>query len=1826
MKKLLILIALLCISFTVFAQYLVEGFETDFVGTPGAPAGWTQTMNRPVIGTTGERDWLRNVWTGSAWQLASSGTNPTGAQSGTGVLWIDDYNFMATSTPFASRRMESPVVDLTGSTSPYIRFWYFNAQEPGIILNLRVMVSSNGGAAWHLLTPIVNGFTGTNNTWNQISIAIPAEYRTAGFRMGFEITNRYGTNNPFIDNVSVEEFTPAEIVSALTGDWNAAATWVGGVIPTTNNHVIISAGHTVTVTNAVSSTGILSRCQNLTINGILNHGAGTANLLHAFGNIVVNGTLNAFNLTSGRVVYCGGSFTVNSGATAVFNTGTTALATASTATTTGASGLIFLNNQPAFFTNNGTIAGGRINNIRHISHPRTAGSFVYNSPVTVPYTYSLGLGTINPNGILTLGNRFESGTQTVEVANGTLSGLPIWNNANVTSRLYVYYSPNWTPLTQTTLVTGNEIEDVGGVRTVTNTLTMSTHNNLQLAYPLTIGTSALGTLSLSRGILITSEANLLTFAEGNASTPGGITPSTLTPPTTHGSYVAGPVRRTYPTTGAISRVFPLGIGTAFNGATPNANVLKAVTLAAGAAASQSPTISIVSPATGTAIAPLGGVFAPIAYRVNLNGGPDFPTNATLMLSAMNYTFGNSNNMFGDQTQLRIAQATALTGPWTERTIATGTGAIVNNSVYTRTTATAAPGPIGPIATNGEYFAWGTTQTTNPVFVISPSADRDFGTIQIGTTATQIYTISNSGGSNLVISSIALQGVNTSQYTLIDANAYPLTIVPSGTATVSVRFNPVVIGGPWPIQLVATHNAAGSPSSVNITGAGVELRVNLPYTENFDGAPPLLTISPAGSWVRGTPAKTFINAAYSAPNVLVTRSLTAAYDINEDSSVTLQINTAPLLRAINVEFKHKFYTEANYDAMILEYSINNQATWIKWDPVLGTGTNWDTAASTYWYNNASTSGPVTPPKWSGTNSSTLYAGHVNGWLFTTTSIPYSIFGAAGNLALRWRFASDSSVQYDGFALDDIYVWQVPPTTIPPHPVTMVTPLNGATGVDPRTIVLDWAPAATGGAVETYDLYIGNEDDPYGSYYFPVAAPTSQFSPFADGAIVLGYNSRWYWTVQPVNTAGFPDISECATWYFNTRTQITSPATHNIGNAWPSAPKTGAIAVQNLGAVPLTFTATGSAQIVFPAGPFSIPANSTYNLSYTFNAPATMGPYTGFVTLTETSPSSSVVNVSVTATISTDVIIGSGTVNNMLPVYVYYGYTYSQTIYYPSELSWPAGYRIEKLYYYFNGNATSPNTQSFRIYMGHTSASTFATDTSWVPLSNLTMVYDANNIPQFTTGGYWMEFTLANPFIYNGVDNLVIAVDENFPGYDSSTSFFHGTNTTGNRSIRYYSDTTNPDPAAPPTGTLVAGIPNTKLFVAPIPVNPVFSITPASHNFGQLYTTSAPVTQNFTISNTGAGSLGITSISYAGAAAFTLVNVPALPLFLGTGQTAVFGVRFDPATEGTFSGTVSVTDNRNRPVHTVPISGSSLDISGGYRVANSFQTGAPSYPTYNWIDVSTTGIEITGLTDDSFTATPIPLGMTFPFFGTDMTDVFVSSNGFLSFGAGSSSLSNTAIPTTAIPNNMINFFWDDMNPASGAVTDDWIKYQTVDGNFVITFHKLPRYNGDVNGWLTAQVILFPSGKIKVQYADKGSTLLMNTFTAGIENSTGILGVQYQFDGTGFPIFGSAGEPLAVAYGQGSLSDAPVTVDPPVVTSIISIGANVQIAWNAVAGASGYKVYGSNNPYATMPWTLITTVPASQTQALVPATTAYKFYYVTAYTGTREGNPGPSRTIRN
>jgi len=82
-----------------------------------------------------------------------------------------------------------------------------------------------------------------------------------------------------------------------------------------------------------------------------------------------------------------------------------------------------------------------------------------------------------------------------------------------------------------------------------------------------------------------------------------------------------------------------------------------------------------------------------------------------------------------------------------------------------------------------------------------------------------------------------------------------------------------------------------------------------------------------------------------------------------------------------------------------------------------------------------------------------------------------------------------------------------------------------------------------------------------------------------------------------------------------------------------------------------------------------------------------------------------------------------------------------------------------------------------------------------------------------------------------------------------------------------------------------------------------------------------------------------------------------------------------------------------------------------------------------DISTDGAALATISGCDDCGETVALGFTFNFLGTDYTDVWVCSNGFIQFpgtgGPHSNIFTNTPIPTAVQPNGMIAPLWDDFN---------------------------------------------------------------------------------------------------------------------------------------------------------------------------------------------------------
>lgn len=155
--------------------------------------------------------------------------------------------------------------------------------------------------------------------------------------------------------------------------------------------------------------------------------------------------------------------------------------------------------------------------------------------------------------------------------------------------------------------------------------------------------------------------------------------------------------------------------------------------------------------------------------------------------------------------------------------------------------------------------------------------------------------------------------------------------------------------------------------------------------------------------------------------------------------------------------------------------------------------------------------------------------------------------------------------------------------------------------------------------------------------------------------------------------------------------------------------------------------------------------------------------------------------------------STTTTGNIPFPSNWGYTYSQQLYYQSEIN-ASGNITTVSFYYSSGTIT--NSDSVTIYLGHSTKTAFNSTTDWVPLASLTQVFKGNVTYPSSAG--WFTITLDIPFAYNNVDNLVVAFEEDRPGFGSLAQWRYSSSP-NYRSIYYRSDGTNPDPASPPTAS-------------------------------------------------------------------------------------------------------------------------------------------------------------------------------------------------------------------------------------------------------------------------------------------------------------------------------------------------------------------------------------------------------------------------------------------
>ncbi len=161
-------------------------------------------------------------------------------------------------------------------------------------------------------------------------------------------------------------------------------------------------------------------------------------------------------------------------------------------------------------------------------------------------------------------------------------------------------------------------------------------------------------------------------------------------------------------------------------------------------------------------------------------------------------------------------------------------------------------------------------------------------------------------------------------------------------------------------------------------------------------------------------------------------------------------------------------------------------------------------------------------------------------------------------------------------------------------------------------------------------------------------------------------------------------------------------------------------------------------------------------------------------------------------------------------------------------------------------------------------------------------------------------------------------------------------------------------------------------------------------------------------------------------------------------------------------------------------------------------------FNWIDAS--GGTKSDLTGDDRWDGPIDMGFDFKFYENTYSQLYFSTNGLITFGAGASEYLNQNIPNPSSPNDFIAPFWDDLCVNYGTYNTGAIHYlrggTAPHRYFVVEWRAVSRL-GETD-LLTFEAVLYESGDILMQYQTMDGYL--DSATVGIEENIGVDGLEY------------------------------------------------------------------------------------------------------------------------
>jgi hypothetical protein len=308
-KKISALLLMLLICSLSFGQVTLisptgdGGFET---GTTFAANGWTSVAS-----------------TNSFWEVGTVTTAYAGSRSVYVANTAGTYSYL--NSVARTSHFYRDVVIPSGATSITLSFYWKGSGEAGWDRAL-IYTAPNS------VTPVINvpsssstTISGATLVWTQPSVQSTLAYTLATVNLPNSLAgttvrliftwqnDASGGTTPgaAIDNISLI-YSPAAITSAQSGNWSSTSTWVGGVVPTASDNVVIANGHTVTLDTATYNT------RNSGTTTTVNTGGTLATSVQYINNgtTTINGT---FQLNAGGYTNSGNNFVYGAAGTLSFN-------------------------------------------------------------------------------------------------------------------------------------------------------------------------------------------------------------------------------------------------------------------------------------------------------------------------------------------------------------------------------------------------------------------------------------------------------------------------------------------------------------------------------------------------------------------------------------------------------------------------------------------------------------------------------------------------------------------------------------------------------------------------------------------------------------------------------------------------------------------------------------------------------------------------------------------------------------------------------------------------------------------------------------------------------------------------------------------------------------------------------------------------------------------------------------------------------------------------------------------------------------------------------------------------------------------------------------------------------------------------------------------------------------------------------------------------------------------------------------------------------------------------------------------------------------------